>query len=702
MYTNKSVVIDPITKQKIFDSAQILDIVSDFVSLKKRGSSYVGLCPFHADRNPSFYVTPSKNICKCFACGEGGSPVNFLMKLEQMSYVEALKYIANKYGIPIQERELTDEEKEAANERQSLFIANQFAQDFFHKQLETEEGMTIGLSYFTEREIRLDTIEKFGLGYAPSGYDTLYKSAVENSYEIKFFEDLGLINHYEDNDRYSDRFRERVMFPVYNLSGNVVAFGGRILKKDEKLAKYINSKESSIYSKSRELYGLFQAKHAISKLDKCYLVEGYLDVLQMTQSGIENVVASSGTALTKDQIRLIRRFTPNITCLFDGDNAGIKAAMRGINLLLEEGINVKVIRLPQEEDPDSLAKKLSASELVEYLNSHEEDFINFKTELLLDESKNDPMLRAKLISDIVGSIALIPEDIIRAVYIQSTAQRLDMSEDLLVNEVRKARNYHNYQVQTELNRQQNRNINPQTASQQPRTAAQPTVEIIGGQPVFIPADEDASTVETPQVDKESELSIPIKKYEQQMLMLIVRQGEYILDIFDEQQQRHYFEPIAKFIAEELLADKILDFATPACQAIIKEAAEEVMNEVKIPCQQYFINHINPYISQVAVDLVADPYPLSSIMKQNESVYGGDSEEKRKEMEVKKNKKMYRKTVEAIYIFKNAYILHLINELQQKLASEQDPERQAEILTDIQHMNDIKAEFAKALGERIIL
>ena len=394
--------IDQQTRQRILDSAQILDVVSDFISLRRQGVSYVGLCPFHSDRNPSFYVNPAKNICKCFSCGEGGTPLNFIMKHEQLSYSDALKYLAKKYNIEVVEREESEEEKQRNSERESLFIINDYAAKYFQTQLtETEEGRTVGLAYFRERGIRPETIERFGLGYAPESKTAFTEQAIKSGYPLKRLAEVGLSIEYEDHPgKAIDRFRGRVIFPVRNLSGRYVAFGGRVMSKTAKTAKYVNSPESLIYSKSRELYGLYWAKSAISKLGKCYLVEGYTDVLSMYQAGIENVVSSSGTALTIDQIRLIRRFTTTITVLYDGDAAGIKAALRGIDLLLEEGFRIKVVLLPDGEDPDSFARSHSNTELQAYLDEHETDFIHFKIELYQEEMERDPLRRAELISDL--------------------------------------------------------------------------------------------------------------------------------------------------------------------------------------------------------------------------------------------------------------------------------------------------------------
>lgn len=431
--------IDQPTIDRILDAANIVDVVSEFVTLRKRGVNYVGLCPFHADKSPSFYVSPSKNICKCFACGEGGTSVHFIMKHEQLSYFDALRFLAKKYNIEIQERELTEKEKQVRNDRESMLIVNAWAQHYFSTLLhEHLEGQSVGLRYFAERGLREEVIRKFQLGYSLDARDALYKTAMKSGYKKEFLEKTGLVITY-DNGNVNDRFRGRVIFPVHTLSGKVVAFGGRVLKKDEKTAKYVNSPESEIYHKSNELYGIYFAKQAIVKQDRCFLVEGYMDVIGMHQAGMENVVASSGTALTQGQIRLIHRFTNNITVLYDGDAAGIKAALRGIDMLLEEGMNIKVVLLPDGEDPDSFARSHSASEFTEFIRQNETDFIRFKTQLLLADAGNDPIKRSSLITDIIRTVAIIPDNIARSVYIRECSATMEIDEQVLLNEVNKIR-----------------------------------------------------------------------------------------------------------------------------------------------------------------------------------------------------------------------------------------------------------------------
>lgn len=422
----------------IFETARIDEVVGDFVQLKKRGVNMLGNCPFHDEKTPSFTVSPAKGIYKCFGCGKGGNSVNFVMDHEHFSYPEALKYLANKYNIFIEETVRTPEQEEAANERESMFIVSNLANEYFQDQLfNSSEGKAIGLSYFKERGYREDILKKFQLGYSPEKSDAFSSYALDEGYKIEFLEKTGLSIPKEAKNY--DRFRGRVMFPIHSLSGRVLGFGGRILKSNVKAAKYLNSPESDIYHKSKVLYGMYYAKNSIVKKDRCLLVEGYTDVISMHQAGIENVVASSGTSLTVEQIKLIKRFTNNITLLFDGDAAGLKAALRGVNLILEEGLNVKVVTFPEGEDPDSYSKKVSSEELELYIEKEAKDFIAFKSSLLLEDAKEDPAKRTALIKDIASTIALIPDTISRTVYAQSSSQLLGVEEQLILTSIEQAR-----------------------------------------------------------------------------------------------------------------------------------------------------------------------------------------------------------------------------------------------------------------------
>lgn len=432
--------IDRSTIDRIMASADIVDVVKDFVSLRKSGTNYKGLCPFHDERTPSFMVSPTKQLCKCFSCGKGGNVVKFLMEHEQLSYPEALKWLGKKYGIEVRDKEQTAEQKAAATERESMFVVNEFARDFFVRTLrETVDGMAIGMSYFRRRGLRDDIIKKFQLGFSPEDREALAQEARTKGYEDKFMVNTGLCIKTPEGKMF-DRYAGRVIFPVHTISGRVVAFGGRtLLSKEEQkrrsIGKYVNSPESDIYSKKKELYGLYQAKSAIAKNDRVYLVEGYLDVISMHQSGVENVVASSGTSLTKEQVRLIHRFTSNVTVLYDGDAAGIHAALRGVDMLLAEGLSIKVLLLPDGEDPDSFAQSHSPEAFKQYIADHETDFITFKTDLLLKDAQGDPMRRASVIKDVVSSISVIPDNIVRQMYIHEFAGRMGIDENTIVNEV---------------------------------------------------------------------------------------------------------------------------------------------------------------------------------------------------------------------------------------------------------------------------
>lgn len=422
------------TIEKVFDQARVEEVIGDFVQLKRSGSNMKGLSPFVNEKSPSFMVSPVKQIWKDFSSGKGGNSVTFLMEHEHFTYPEAIKYLANKYGIEVEETIVSNEDIEQANEKESMYLVSEFARDYFHKtMLNTDEGQAIGLSYFKERGFTKDTIEKFQLGYSPDIWDAFTKEALGKAYKLEYLEKTGLTIVKQEDGKTFDRFKGRVMFPIQSMSGRVLGFGGRILTNDKKAAKYLNSPESEIYHKSKVLYGIFQAKQAIAKQDNCYLVEGYTDVIQFNQSGIENVVASSGTALTPDQIRLVNRLTNNITVLFDGDAAGLRASIRGIDLILEAGMNVKVCSFPDGEDPDSFAKNNSYEVLKQYLDENSKDFIQFKADLLVKEANNDPIKKAELIRDMVNSISKISDTIKREVYIKECSRIMDISEDVLYN-----------------------------------------------------------------------------------------------------------------------------------------------------------------------------------------------------------------------------------------------------------------------------
>ena len=507
--------LDRQTVQRIIDAADIVEVVSDYVTLKKRGANFLGLCPFHNERTPSFSVSRSKGICKCFSCGKGGSAVNFIMEIEQRGYQDALKHLAKKYGIEIKEHELTDEEQRQESEREAMFAINDFAMKHFeHNMTATDDGRNIGLAYFRERGINDAMIEKFHLGYALDRSTDLYDHATAKGYPERMLLETGLCSK-NDRGTVYDRFRGRVIYPVFTVSGKVVAFGGRTLRSDKTMAKYVNSPESLIYVKRSELYGLYQAKQAINRKDKCILVEGYMDVISMYQSGIENVVASSGTSLTYEQINRIHRFTDNVTVIYDSDPAGVKASLRGINMLLEQGLNVKVVQFPEGEDPDSYAQSHSASELEAYLQDNEVDFISFKTRILLDGVENDPQARSHAIADIVESVSFIPDDIARAVYIKECGQRLGIDDNILTLRVKKLRSLR-FEKERE-NRQKEKER--QGLDNDPETRLEPEPE-------------ELATITTPAPAAVAEPSAPgsdqLRPFEMNLARYIVRYGMCIL------------------------------------------------------------------------------------------------------------------------------------------------------------------------------
>ena len=502
--------IDRATVDLILDSADIVDVVSDFVTLKRRGVNYVGLCPFHNDRTPSFYVSKSKGICKCFSCGQGGSAVNFIMLHEQLSYQEALRYLANKYHIEIQEREQTDEEKAAQSAREAMLMLNEWACSFFEDQLHnTTAGQEIGLSYFNDRGFSKDIIKRFRLGYSPEDRSALYKAAVAKGFNRQLLFDTGLCIDDNRGGGY-DRYRGRVIFPILNIAGKIVAFGGRTLRNDP--AKYVNSPESIIYNKSNELYGLYQARREVSKQDKCFIVEGYADVISMHQSGFENVIATSGTALTDGHIHKIHRFTENITEMFDGDAAGIRAALKGIDKLLAQGMNIKVLLLPDDDDPDSFSRKHSASEIQDYIDNNEEDFIKFKSRILLKDTDRDPIKRSKAIEDVVKSIAVIPSEVTRAIYAKECSDMFGIGEDVVLRDIKKFI----LQLREEAAKQRERDRIRQ--ERQSEGVAEPAGD------VEVPPTPPVEMGQMPQATATATVKSPLYPQEEEMIKYVVKYG----------------------------------------------------------------------------------------------------------------------------------------------------------------------------------
>ena len=688
--------IDSATKDRILEAAQIVDVVSEFVTLRKRGVNYVGLCPFHADKNPSFYVSPAKNLCKCFACGEGGSPVYFIMKHEQLSYPDALRYLAKKYHIEIRERELTDEERRAQGDRESMFILNNWAQKYFTSCLtEHEEGRTIGLSYFAQRGFREETIRKFQLGYGLEARDALYRAAMAKGFKREYLEKTGLSSFYE-NGMVADRFRGRVIFPIHTLSGKVVGFGGRILDSTKKVSKYLNSPESEIYHKSNELYGLYFAKQAIAKADKCYLVEGYTDVISMHQSGIENVVASSGTALTQGQIHLIHRLTNNITVLYDGDAAGIKAAIRGIDLLLEAGMNVKVLLLPDGEDPDSFARSHNAFDLSVYLNNHETDFIRFKTQLLLREAEGDPIRRAALITDILQSVALIPDAIKRSVYLQECSRMMEIKETVLLAELNKIRATRRSApplvrpAAPPPTQPTPSEHHPEPSPDDPSTATAPTPAPTSPQPVQPATKPTSRTVRS-----------PYRAAEEALMRYVVLHGEETLyDYTDEESGEHVVIRIAEYILSELQRDG-LSLSVPIFQSILDEAVAHV-SEPGFRAESHFLSHPDAEISRVTMYLMDDRYRT---IEEEPDDNNRMTDDERQEIARKRLKELEKAIVHDLFALKGAYLLQRISAINSRIKELQTEGRldeAIELMKEQKQLNEIKVALSRELGDRIIL
>lgn len=699
--------IDQATIDRILEAANIVDVVSEFVTLRKRGVNYVGLCPFHDDKSPSFYVSPAKNICKCFACGAGGTPVHFIMNHEQLSYYEALRFLAKKYNIEIQERELTEQEKQARNDRESMLIVNNWAANYFQQILhEHAEGRSVGLRYFAERGLREEMIRKFQLGYSLDQRDALFRSATAAGYKPSYLEKTGLVIRY-DNGRVNDRFRGRVIFPVHTLSGKVVAFGGRILKKDEKAAKYVNSPESEIYHKGNELYGLYFAKQAIVKKDRCFLVEGYMDVIGMHQVGIENVVASSGTALTGGQIRLIHRFTGNITVLYDGDAAGIKAALRGIDMLIEEGMKVKVVLLPDGEDPDSFARR-GASAFDTYIQEHETDFIRFKMQLALQDAANDPIKRTALISDILRTIALIPDNIARAVYLRECSETMAIDEQILLNEVNKLRQQKKQQggysspTPRPLSMPTYPSAPADSALTSPEGMLPPVVPPTQAEapsspnepPAFdqIPLEEEVALQQQPQPSPAPTPMIAsrFEQYERPIARYVVRYGERIIfDYEDEETGQAVQMRLAEYVQFDLSRDEI-EIENPLYRQLVEEAAAHCKEE-EFSASRYFLSHPDLKISMLAANLESDKYHLSNYHSRFQTI---EQESDRLDYNVP----------QVLYALKEAHIQQEIKDMQKLLKEAQaegSMERIMELMRQLSLLNDIRRRLCKQLGERIV-
>ena len=642
------------TIDKIFEEARIEEVIGEFVHLKKAGTNYKGLSPFVNEKSPSFVVSPAKQIFKDFSSGKGGSVVTFLMEHEHFTYPEALRFLAKKYNIEIVEEEQTNEEIEQQNEKESLYLIHQFASTLYKENLSSlQEGKAIGMSYFKERGFTLETIKKFDLGYSPEDKNFLATKALAKGYSKELLVKSGIL--YEKGDYLVDRFAARVMFPIHNLTGRVIGFGGRTLKKDKSVAKYVNSPETEIYHKSKVLYGISQAKKEIIKSDRCFLVEGYTDVISMHQAGVENVVASSGTALTTEQIRLIKRFTENITVLFDGDAAGIRAAFRGIDMILEEGMNVKVILFPDGEDPDSFSQKKSPEELHAFLNNAT-DFIHFKCKILLEEAGGDPIKKAELIRDIVTSVAKIPDPIKRTVFTQETSRLMDISEQTLLNELNKirAKDLHDTNKKT---RPEERNFTaPEEATLEPLP--------------YSPVEENANIGDTKE-------DLAFKEQENELMRTLLLYGHKEIKAFGENDEEISIS-IAEFIVQSLEEDN-LSFENPIYQAIYNEYQKELSNN-NIPNEKHFLNSHDMELNQAIVNLIDFKYELHNWEKHN--------------IFVRKEEDLLNKAVEiVIHRFRLSNVQRRINELSLKTKEEYNDEDFIELMK----YQNIKKALTEILG-----
>ena len=714
--------IDQATIDRILDAAQIVDVVSDFVTLRKRGVNYVGLCPFHDDRTPSFSVSPARNICKCFACGKGGNPVHFIMEHEQITYIEALKYLAKKYGIEVKERELSNEERQAQNDRESAFIVNQFARDYYHDiLLNNPDGRSIGLAYFRNRGFRDDIIEKFQLGYALQQRDAFPKTAIAKGYNEKFLtsyeakvkvndrdetvtKGTGICYKREDG-QLVDRYAGRVIFPWISLSGKVVAFGGRLLDSRTKgvAQKYVNSPDSEIFHKERELYGIFQAKKAIVKEDCVYMVEGYTDVISMHQCGVENVVANSGTALSKYQINILHRFTNNIVLLYDGDEAGIHAATRSAEMLLQEGMTVKVCLLPDGDDPDSFARKHTAQEYRQFIDDNATDYIRFKTNLLLKQAGNDPLKRGEAIREITKAIAIIPEAIMRDVFIKEAADMLGIEEKRMVGYVADQRKTNR---EAEDKRKAVAAQSPQVPQNQDVSQGPAPLDVVSSQsemrdaPPMPPIDDLPNRDMSPNreevqagnelISVNSQSAKALYKYEFHIMQLVVRYGEKIMCELTDEEGNNTPVTVIDFVSSTLEQDDMV-LTNPLFREMLKLAVEH-QHETDFSAERYFINHPNTAISQMALELVSERYQLSKYHSKYQTIVADDQRLQELSTEI---------TISYKYAIVNESLQEVLRQLQDP-AIAIDGLKCAQTIKRYTELREIQAELAKRLGERVVL
>lgn len=674
--------IDRATIQRVMDATDIVDVVSEFVTLKKAGANYKGLCPFHNERTPSFSISPARQMYKCFSCGKGGNAVHFLMELEHMTYPEAIKWLGRKYGIEIKEKELTNEERLQQNERESMFALNEWACKYFEKTLhDTVDGVAIGMAYYRSRGFRDDIIRKFSLGYSLEQRDALAQAALSHGFKKEYLLKTGLCFETEDKQIF-DRYRGRVIFPVHSVSGRVVAFGGRVLntEKQKNVGKYVNSPESDIYSKSHELYGLYQAKSAIVKHERCFLVEGYTDVISMHQSGIENVVASSGTSLTEGQIRLLHRFTNNITVLYDGDAAGIKASLRGIDMLLAEGLNIKVLLLPDGDDPDSFARKHKAEEFQKYIDTHQVDFIKFKIDLLMSDAQSDPLKRAELVTNVVKSISVIPNEVVRQMYIHECATSLSVSEELIVNEINKQ---HRAKLQAERKKNEGNATDDAQA-----------------------ADEAAAMAADEERMQQFMLGETELAEERMLVALIVRYGDMPMDVVDAAEDVAEADAekaanqtevsnavlqqisVAHYIDTDLQADG-LTLHNAIYKQVLSEALAHV-DEQGWKALPYFLNHPDPRISKLAADVGQDDFVLSS---------------KQRDLYIEEQYRLDNVVPRILHDYKHAIVKEQLKHLLTELRNPQlmnAPEKAKQLMRQYMEISQIERELAKLLGDRVVL
>jgi DNA primase len=655
------------TVDTILETARVEEVIGDFITLKKRGANLLGLCPFHGEKTPSFTVSPAKNIYKCFGCGKAGSPVNFIMDQLTLSYPEALKWLAKKYGIEVVEKELTIEEKEAQTERESMYIVMSFSQRYFSKQMnETDEGRSVGLGYFLQRQIPIGLIDKFGLGYSLENRRQFTDDAIQAGYKPKYLVSTGmciLSNAYVEGEEIKanhifDRYAGRVMFPIHDVGGRVVGFGGRTLSNDKKVAKYINSPETDIYNKSKVLYGLWFAKSAIQKNDKCFLVEGYMDVIAMHQAGFENVVASSGTSLTVEQIKAIHRYTTNVVVLYDGDEAGQKASARAIPMLLEEGMNVRLLYFPNNDDPDSYYRKVTHDEFTEYVNSKTEDFLYYTAKKLNEDSSGDPIKKASVIKTIVSSIALIPDNIIRSIYVKECARIMEIDEPVLLAETNK--------IRVSAKKQAAKNTDSETV--QPATEGN---EVTYDEPM---QDEPASVFEAE---------------EKELLRLLLAYGNAYVTIEAEDENLEKFDleiTLGEYVFFELMRDSI-KFENPIYSEIYEEYVNE-LSQQRLPNLTHFSNHPNPLISSFVVNHVHSNYELSSKWK----LYGVLVPN-----EIQLLKKLTQST---LFSYKARKLNVLINESNELLKINSHDKVEI-ILKELTTLNTMKQRVNKLLGRVVI-